>query len=551
MLLRIFHDLRRHEEGQALVLAAISMLVLSLCVLATVNLSYAASERIRLQNTADNAAYTMAAYQARALNYFAYTNRAMVVQYASQMNMISVLSYMMFSIIVLSLLSFLPYIGAIFQIIANIYKIIVNILDIVASTFSLAIDASTYMLGLSQYAMSTGMLTRVVSGVSEEVRRTRADYVVEPVASAMLGIDAGVRWAQTVDTDMLPKFGGENTLDRAIMTEIANSARHEWTAYGGQNGRGFNLIGGLPRRANFTLGFPGFGISLGKFARTEWGSLDQNAGRFGGNSGGGIIGGIIGALLGPLLSITEQGFSSDTFQLRINLGPVRITFSVGAEVWADRRLGGHDFFFRDSYSPSWLRAIARPFMAPIVSAANAAIRSFAQGMHGGIDGMHLPFAHFHFGQMPYARFKPNMNRMGTDWFQQPPSLAFITLPTAALLSRGRPFMTSFEVRLGALNSASSKLAAENGQSTAQLRNKRGGYRSGLEHRPGDSFMGLQEGFHAMAAARAYYHRPGDWREPPNLFNPFWGAKLVPVGDYPTIQNSALFRNLFRDSLVVH
>lgn len=549
MLLRIFHDLRRHEEGQALVLAAISMLVLSLCVLATVNLSYVASERIRLQNTADNAAYTMAAHQARALNYFAYTNRAMVVHYASQMNMISVLSYMMFSIIVLSLLSFLPYIGQVMQIIANIYKIIVNILDIAASTFSVLIDGATYLLGMTQLAVSTGMLTRVVSGASAEVRRTNTDYVVEPIAATMLGIDAGARWSQTVNTNFFPTLGTVSTPERAFMTEIANSARHEWTAYGGQNGRGWNLLGGLPRRANFSLGFPGFGISLGKFARTEWGSLAPGTG--GGGIGGGIIGGIIGGLLGNLLTITEQGFSSDTFQLRISLGPVRITFSTGAEVWADRRLGGHRFFFDDSYSPRWLSAIAKPFMRPIVSAANAAIQSFANGMHGGRDGMHFPVAHFHFGQLPYAHFKPEMNRLGSDWFKQPPSLAFITLPTAALLSKGRPFMTSFEVRLGALHSASSKLAAENGLSTAQLRNKRGGYRSGLEHRPGDTFMGLQEGFHAMAAARAYYHRPGDWREPPNLFNPFWGAKLIPVGDYPAIQNSALFRNLFRDSLVVH
>ncbi|MFC1482519.1 hypothetical protein ACFL51_01805 [Myxococcota bacterium] len=27
----------------------------------------------------------------------------------------------------------------------------------------------------------------------------------------------------------------------------------------------------------------------------------------------------------------------------------------------------------------------------------------------------------------------------------------------------------------------------------------------------------------------YYHRPGVWEEHPNFFNPFWRARLAPVG----------------------
>lgn len=36
------------------------------------------------------------------------------------------------------------------------------------------------------------------------------------------------------------------------------------------------------------------------------------------------------------------------------------------------------------------------------------------------------------------------------------------------------------------------------------------------------------GIHAIARAQAYYHRPGNWQEPPNLFNPFWRAHLAPI-----------------------
>jgi hypothetical protein len=31
---------------------------------------------------------------------------------------------------------------------------------------------------------------------------------------------------------------------------------------------------------------------------------------------------------------------------------------------------------------------------------------------------------------------------------------------------------------------------------------------------------------AFARAQAYYHRPGDWTEHPNFFNPFWRARLT-------------------------
>lgn len=44
---------------------------------------------------------------------------------------------------------------------------------------------------------------------------------------------------------------------------------------------------------------------------------------------------------------------------------------------------------------------------------------------------------------------------------------------------------------------------------------------------GVEFLG-SPGFHAWSASQVYYHRPGTWAEPPNLFNPYWKAKLSPA-----------------------
>lgn len=73
------------QEGQALVLACVLMLVLSLALVTTVNIGQGVHERIRLQNTADAAAYSTAAMEARAFNFYAFTNRTQVSHYVSAM----------------------------------------------------------------------------------------------------------------------------------------------------------------------------------------------------------------------------------------------------------------------------------------------------------------------------------------------------------------------------------------------------------------------------------------------------------------------------------
>jgi len=47
---------------------------------------------------------------------------------------------------------------------------------------------------------------------------------------------------------------------------------------------------------------------------------------------------------------------------------------------------------------------------------------------------------------------------------------------------------------------------------------------------------LITGLNAISRGQVYYHRPGgggasNWREMPNFFNPYWGAKLSPIGQY--------------------
>jgi putative Flp pilus-assembly TadE/G-like protein len=85
MMTRALRRSFERQEGQALVLACLLMLVLSIALITTVNLGHGVHERIRLQNTADAAAWSTAAMEARAFNFYAFTNRTQVSHYVSAM----------------------------------------------------------------------------------------------------------------------------------------------------------------------------------------------------------------------------------------------------------------------------------------------------------------------------------------------------------------------------------------------------------------------------------------------------------------------------------
>src|SRR5262249_25771271 len=96
VITRAMRNAMKREEGQALVLACLMMLVVSIAVITTVNLGHNISERQRLQNNADAAAYSMAALEARAFNFYAFVNRTHVSHYVTAMVWQSIASFVYF-----------------------------------------------------------------------------------------------------------------------------------------------------------------------------------------------------------------------------------------------------------------------------------------------------------------------------------------------------------------------------------------------------------------------------------------------------------------------
>ncbi|TQF13846.1 hypothetical protein FJV41_21805 [Myxococcus llanfairpwllgwyngyllgogerychwyrndrobwllllantysiliogogogochensis] len=74
---------RRSQRGQAIVLGSLSFLVLALMVTLSFNLSHALRQKMSLQQHGDAMSFSMGVLEARALNYYAVTNRAIAGSYVA------------------------------------------------------------------------------------------------------------------------------------------------------------------------------------------------------------------------------------------------------------------------------------------------------------------------------------------------------------------------------------------------------------------------------------------------------------------------------------
>ena len=71
-------SIRHGQRGQIMILGALGILLVALMMLLTLNVVQSVFEKIRIQQLSDASAFSIATQQARAFNFFAYTNRANV-----------------------------------------------------------------------------------------------------------------------------------------------------------------------------------------------------------------------------------------------------------------------------------------------------------------------------------------------------------------------------------------------------------------------------------------------------------------------------------------
>ncbi|MFH1130566.1 MAG: pilus assembly protein TadG-related protein [Pseudomonadota bacterium] len=89
-------------------LAAIGIFAMCLGALATMNLGQAVYQKIKMQNTTDSAAYSLAAMEARTFNYIAFLNRTQIAHYNAAMAEYAIIVATVVSALFFSGFQFLP-----------------------------------------------------------------------------------------------------------------------------------------------------------------------------------------------------------------------------------------------------------------------------------------------------------------------------------------------------------------------------------------------------------------------------------------------------------
>lgn len=146
-----------HQQGQALPLALVLLVAVAATVFFMFNSGQLVQEKLRLTNTADAVAYSAGVYEARVLNYDAYTNRAIIaneIAIGQAVGLASWAKYMGTSADTIGpYLNLIPYVGPYLK---SLMDYIETIMDYVTLALSYVVplhDAAIQALMLSQYAV--------------------------------------------------------------------------------------------------------------------------------------------------------------------------------------------------------------------------------------------------------------------------------------------------------------------------------------------------------------------------------------------------------------
>ena len=500
------HRIRRSEEGQTLVLAAIFGLVLMICVLGTVNLGRTVYDKVQLQAAADAAAYSQAALEARVMNFTAYTNRAMVVHYASVMAATSYLTWLHFVWAglkpMLEILRSAPYVGPIAAAIDSGLGGLVRALDAgIAALCPLLSAANMLLYGLQEGAWHSLWLRLGRSIPPEAHSGDSPQRPYRPIWPQALPLANQAVFAQTRGHLTMPQNAAESAgiltgarsdavqQARLHMAEIANSARQPWVAYGDRHDRPSPSPMARHFRWKFSVGFAS--VELGSAARTEMGLFPPGEGP-----------GSAQVWSAQRLQLVARAFG---FEEGLNV----LSLVAMDQLKAPPPRAEYQYSLLFSI-PGWLK----PLLPGVGFARDAISQALATSAP-------VP-AQRAFWMAPYVYFAPQARGAPPPgpWaalgnFAQPDVLVGLAL-VARDLDADAPVLRrkfSWNGRGAGSGAVDFRLAETDGP--------------GIPGLP-EPIKALPSGLNAFSAAQAYYHRPGDWREMPNFFNPLWGARLMPV-----------------------
>ena len=167
-------------KGQALPIGLAILMVLSLTATVLFNTGRSVSEKARVVNAADAAAYSGLLWQSRALNFQAYTNRAMVANQVAMAQAVSLHSWVNYANVTVSnldrYLKAVPYVGAVVSIVQTVVSGVETFLSPITEAMLTTVNGINLVLSGAQQAMYLSTFAATPEVVSNVVLANDARY---------------------------------------------------------------------------------------------------------------------------------------------------------------------------------------------------------------------------------------------------------------------------------------------------------------------------------------------------------------------------------------
>jgi len=528
-------------------------------VLATLNLGQAVHEKIRLQNSADSAAYSLAALEARAFNFIALTNRTQIVHYNTAMAVQSYLSYAGFCLGLFGTLrdmikdaelvgkfgcTTLPppakppfclvenWMRAIGQVFKQVFNVLSELYDILHDLYAWTAEAMSYFnkyaIWQMQLVRALQINTHLVTGMNDFVKANDPAMTytaknqwfniilnsvlnsVEFQAAFDRGGGLNPFWLDALKNGILQNKIKEfkpnpddPEYEKAyrVMTEIANASRSHKNIYDRSGGVVSSLLVSSV-----------FGRKMGATKLVEQGDPSPKIDTVHED--------------GPFNYTVGDTLASDDYMTTgVGFVPAGVVYivvlprgvgNIGDGIVADED-GGEHYKYEDpgnsGAAPGGIANLLYVPFPPMGGVKNSYTSSGDQD-------------HDWPGLAPYFKFKPN-SEDNTD-FNQPSTWMFLNKHHSAFQTGGgaqsKPWHYEIEWNHGGgantgVNSKGERVGGAEVTGQVSIDTTIGGERNSY----------LFEGLNVISRGMVYYHRPGTWTEHPNMFNPFWRARLAPVG----------------------
>jgi len=212
------------QRGQALPLGLAFIMIGMLGGLVLFNTGQVAVDKQRLANAADSAAYSGMVWQARALNFQAYSNRAMIANQVSIGQAVSLYSWADYAETtgenINRVFGWIPYVGQFVSIMETVIKVIANITRPVAEGVVTVISPINKAISISQKAVYASSFAATPDIVRNVAKASDSRFTADTGFSA-LGLTSNLSgWK-----DFTQEYTDTDTVDMRERTKLVNDSR--------------------------------------------------------------------------------------------------------------------------------------------------------------------------------------------------------------------------------------------------------------------------------------------------------------------------------------